>query len=85
MTRLRNIPEKRIPRGRASLEYPLLRDWLLDCGMPRVPKATAGDDTWLRWWKRHAPRLSALQRAKAWEAFDQGKIDDVIRGMVYRL
>jgi hypothetical protein len=56
----------------------LLRDWLLDCGFPRVPKPSAGDDVWLRWWRRHVPHLSPLQRAKAWEAFDPVRFYDVV-------
>jgi hypothetical protein len=64
--------------GRASLEYPLLRDWLLDCGAPRVPKPTATETTWRRWWERTVPHLSPLQQAKAWEAFDRIRFVDVV-------
>jgi hypothetical protein len=64
--------------GRARLDYPLLNDWLLDCGVPRVPKSTAGNDVWLRWWKRHVRRLSPLQQAKAWEAFDLVQFFEVV-------
>ena len=46
-------------------------DWLLDAGLepPKQKKPTAGD--WRSWWKLHAKKMSALQRAKVWHALDK--------------
>jgi hypothetical protein len=64
--------------GRTSLDYPLLHDWLLDCGAARVPDADAADAGWRAWWDRTVPALSPLQQAKAWEAFDRVRLYDVV-------
>jgi hypothetical protein len=62
---------------RTSLEYPLLHDWLLDCGAVRVPRADATTEGWRAWWERTVAKLSPLQQAKAWEAFDRLRLYDV--------
>jgi hypothetical protein len=64
--------------GRTSLDYPLLHDWLLDCGAVRVPDTSASESGWRAWWARTVPKLSPLQQAKAWEAFDRVRLYDVV-------
>lgn len=64
--------------SRTSLDHPLLHDWLLDCGATRVPSADATVEGWRSWWDRTIPKLSPLQRAKAWEAFDRVRLYDVV-------
>lgn len=46
-------------------------DWLLDAGLepPKTKKPSADD--WRSWWKLKAKKMSALQRAKVWEALDK--------------
>jgi hypothetical protein len=73
------VGESRHPvSGRTNLDYPLLHDWLLDCGVRRVPNAAATTTDWRRWWGRNVPKLSPLQQAKAWEAFDRIRFYDVV-------
>jgi hypothetical protein len=43
-----------------------------------VPRADATADGWRTWWDRTVPKLSPLQRAKAWEAFDRVRLYDVV-------
>jgi hypothetical protein len=63
--------------GRTSLAYPLLHDWLLDCGAADVPGPDATTWDWRDWWEGTEPDMSPLQRAKAWEAFDRVRLYDV--------
>jgi hypothetical protein len=63
---------------RTGFGYPLLRDWLLDCGAGHVPDPDATAADWREWWDRAIPVLSPLQQAKAWEAFDRICLFDVV-------
>jgi hypothetical protein len=64
--------------GRTRLEYPLLHDWLMDCGAAHVPDRAAKAAGWQAWWARTIPKLSPLQQMKAWEAFDRVPLYDVV-------
>jgi hypothetical protein len=64
--------------GRTSLVYPLLHDWLLDSGAVHIPNPDSTASGWQAWWERTVPKLSPLQQAKAWEAFDRVRLYDVV-------
>jgi hypothetical protein len=64
----------------SSLEPPLFNDWLLDQGLT-LPKPTwdnqVSTSDWYGWWEAGEEKMSAMQRAKVWEALDRVRFFEV--------
>src|SRR5262245_4085326 len=69
---------------KTSLDEDRLHDWVLDAGLTPPRKTKAGRN-WAAWWKKVARRLTTVQRAKMWEAFDRLRFFEVVERPVCRL
>lgn len=67
-------------RDWSSFDEPRLCDWLMDAGLD-LPKLKKGKkrtaEHWRQWWTEQAPAMTALQRAKVWEALDKVRFHKV--------
>lgn len=61
-----------------SFGAPQFHDWLLDAGLEPPKKKKPSGAEWREWWEAHAKKMTALQRAKVWEALDKVRYYDVV-------
>jgi hypothetical protein len=69
---------------KTSLDEGRLHDWILDLDLT-PPRNSKTDRDWVGWWKKTAPRMTDLQRARMWEAFDRLRFFEVVERPQRRL
>jgi hypothetical protein len=79
----RRTKENPFARGKSLEEWshfdaPRFHDWLLDAGLEPPKKKKLAADDWREWWTKNAKKMSALQRAKVWEAVDKVRFYEVV-------